>query len=225
MGKPTPHRTPSHPDPNGIVRIIGGDLRGSILAFDVDPRVRPMKDRVREAVFNLLGDDLDQFQAIDLFAGTGALGVEALSRGALGATFFERHFPTARTLEDALERLGLEEYAQVHAGDAFFWARQLLGPNAAQDDLPDRSHPWLVFFSPPYQLYYERRKELKQLVGEFLREAPPGSRIVVESDDRFDPAELPQAEQWQVRTYPPAIIAIFRLAPASDAEPAPSSPS
>src|SRR5919199_1250279 len=76
------------------LRIIGGTLRGRKIKYSGDVRTRPMKDRVREAVFNLLGPQVSGSHAIDLFAGTGALGFEAISRGALRATFIERHYPT-----------------------------------------------------------------------------------------------------------------------------------
>src|SRR6185369_13778531 len=78
------------------LRIIGGKLRGRKLQYSGDLRTRPMKDRVREAVFNLLGPGVKGSHAIDLFAGTGALGLEAISRGAAQATLIERHLPTSR---------------------------------------------------------------------------------------------------------------------------------
>ena len=79
------------------MRIIGGKFRGRKLEYSGDLRTRPMKDRVREALFNLLGNAVEGKIAIDLFAGTGALGLEALSRGASRAVFIERHRPTAQT--------------------------------------------------------------------------------------------------------------------------------
>src|SRR5437868_14777408 len=81
------------------LRIIGGSRRGRKLQYSGDVRTRPMKDRVREAVFNLLGPQIAGSHAIDLFAGTGALGLEAISRGASKATFIERHLPTAKLIE------------------------------------------------------------------------------------------------------------------------------
>ena len=93
----------------GTVRIIGGHLRGRLLPFPVDPRTRPMKDRVREAVFNLVGPTVVGSYAIDLFAGTGVLGIEAVSRGAASATLIERHFPTARAIVDKFGRMWRRE--------------------------------------------------------------------------------------------------------------------
>ena len=81
-------------------RIVGGDLRRRTLAFAPAARTRPMKDRVRESLFDLLGPRVRGAVAIDLFAGTGALGFESISRGAARAVFVERHFPTA----DAIRR-------------------------------------------------------------------------------------------------------------------------
>ena len=81
-----------------------------------------MKDRVREAVFNLLGVQVAGTHAIDLFAGTGALGLEAISRGAIQATFIERHLPTAKLIEQNAAALGIDDRVQVVFGDAFGWS-------------------------------------------------------------------------------------------------------
>src|SRR5262245_27839595 len=89
-------------------RIIGGALRGRKLIYTGDPRTRPMKDRVREALFNRLSTSVRNKHAIDLFAGTGALGLEAMSRGASGATLVDRHFPTAELIRQNAASLGIE---------------------------------------------------------------------------------------------------------------------
>jgi 16S rRNA (guanine966-N2)-methyltransferase len=160
-----------------------------------------MKDRVREAVFNLVGPAVVGGHAIDLFAGTGALGLEALSRGAKHATFIERHFPTADLLRRNVALLGMEKKATVIPGDAFAWfhRRPELG-----------TEPWLVFCSPPYDYYASRGAELRELMAEMIAIAPPGSVFVVEFDKRFEPSRLPQPEQWDIRRYPPAIVGVFR---------------
>ena len=99
-------------EPDGIderiaatLRIIGGKFSRRRLKYTGDPRTRPMKDRVREALFNLVGPSVIGSHAIDLFAGTGALGLEALSRGAARATFIERHYPTADTIKENIASL------------------------------------------------------------------------------------------------------------------------
>src|SRR5271154_2586301 len=98
-------------------RIIGGRLRGKKLFYSGEDRTRPMKDRVREAVFNLLGPSGKGKHALDLFAGTGALGFEALSRGAAAATFVERHFPTAGHIRRTATALGVADRTRVEAAN------------------------------------------------------------------------------------------------------------
>jgi 16S rRNA (guanine(966)-N(2))-methyltransferase RsmD len=180
-------------------RIIGGSLRGRSFKYSGDLRTRPMKDRTREAVFNLLGPAVRGAHAIDLFAGTGALGFEAISRGAARATFIERHFPTARLIEENAALLGVSDKIAVVASDTFFWGRR-------HDPLGDE--PIAVFCSPPYALYEERGPDLVSLIGRLIEEAAAGSRFIVEADEGFDFASLPASEAWNVREYPPAIVGI-----------------
>jgi len=103
------------------LRIIGGSLRRRKLQYSGDLRTRPMKDRVREAVFNLLGTQVTGSQAIDLFAGTGALGLEAISRGATHATFIERHLPTAKLIEQTPPPSVSPTACESSSADAFGW--------------------------------------------------------------------------------------------------------
>jgi 16S rRNA (guanine(966)-N(2))-methyltransferase RsmD len=181
------------------LRIIGGDLRGRKLEYHGDPRTRPMKDRVREAVFNLV--EARGTYAIDLFAGTGALGLEAISRGAVGALLIERHFPTARLISKNAQQLGLEERCRVIPGSALVWGRRPAAPLDA---------PWLVFCSPPYEFYVSQATEMLDLIQRLVAAAPAASTFVVESDERFDLTRLPQAERWETRVYPPAVVSISR---------------
>jgi len=161
-----------------------------------------MKDRVREAIFNLLGPAPIGKHAIDLFAGTGALAFEALSRGALRASLIEQHFPTASVIRQNAALLQVVERCEVYAANTFIWAQRFCA-SAATD-------PWLVFCSPPYAFYVERQAEMLELIGTLAGKAPPGSVLVVESDERFKPELLPQAGEWDVRAYPPAVVSLWR---------------
>ncbi|HEY2893330.1 MAG TPA: RsmD family RNA methyltransferase [Pirellulales bacterium] len=181
------------------LRIVGGTLRGRKLLYSGDERTRPMKERVREAVFNLIGPRVVGTHAIDLFAGTGALGLEALSRGAATATLVEQHFPTADIIRRNVEMLGLAERSEVYPGNAFIWS---------QRQLPPVDRPWLVFSSPPYVFYTEREADMLALLSRLFESAPPASTFVVEADERFDMSHLPHPSGWQIRAYPPAIVAI-----------------
>ena len=185
-----------------MLRIIGGELRRRPLRYDGDPRTRPMKDRVREAVFNLVGPSIRQKHAIDLFAGTGAMGLEAISRGASRATFVEQHFPTARIIEENIRSLDVRDRAQVIPGSAFLWVRN----HGVRPEL--QAAPWVVFCCPPYAFYTERAAEMDRLLRDVLEHAPDNSTFVVESDDRFSTDQLPDPELWEIRQYPPAVIAL-----------------
>lgn len=191
--------------PVGSVRIVGGRWRGRRIAFPVDRRTRPMKDRVREAIFNILGEVVEGAHAIDLFAGTGVLGLEALSRGASCATFFERHRPTAERLRQVAALLGAEG-AEVHVADTLVWIAQAQNLQA----LTHTGQPWLVFCSPPYELYQTAWDRLRPLLERLMCVAPRGSSFVVEAHDRFDTRLLPQPDAWDVRHYPPAQVALWR---------------
>lgn len=183
------------------LRIIGGKFRGRKLHYSGDMRTRPMKDRLREAVFNLVGPDIRGTHAIDLFAGTGALGLEALSRGSLRATLVELHRPTAAIIRQNAAVLGAEELVEIVPGNTFVWVRR-------EPDLGES--PWAVFCSPPYDFFVDRLDEMLELIGQLFERAPQGSVFVVEADDRFDFQRLPDAEQWDVRAYSPAVVGIYR---------------
>ena len=159
-----------------------------------------MKDRVREAVFNVLATAVRGKHAIDLFAGTGALGLEALSRGAIRATFIEQHLPTAAAIRRTVATLGAEAEAEIVVANTFLWFRR--GPELGVV-------PWLVFSSPPYDFYVDRREEMLALFGGLIVAAPPESLVVVESDERFDFGLLPEPQAWDLRPFPPAYVGIY----------------
>ncbi len=229
MAKPTKNKRKKKAEPadSTELRIIGGKLRGSKLRYehlqrDGDPITRPMKHRVREAIFNLISMDSLGKHAIDLFAGTGALGLEALSRGAVSATFIEKHVPTARVIEENIAILDLTERSQLLVTSAFLWGKRNL-PNAefhypeASPPGPSTLLPWLVFCSPPYSFYSERQQEMLDLIEKVLDRAPTESILVVEADTSFDfgllrgdVADSRQENNWLVRSYSPAVVGIWR---------------
>lgn len=188
-------------EPATTMRIIGGKLRGRQFDYSGDPTTRPMKDRVREAVFNLLGSDVEGKWAIDLFAGTGALGFEAVSRGGAGATLIERHFPTAKLLSQNATKLELAEQVEIVTGNTLLWCRE---PKIASPA------PWLVFCSPPYAMYVDQQSELLAALDTLIAKGPPGTILVIESDERFATTDLPPQLVWDVRQYPPAQVGIGR---------------
>jgi 16S rRNA (guanine966-N2)-methyltransferase len=124
----------------GTLRIVAGRLRGRRLRIAPSAPFRPTSERVREALFNILGQDLCGFNVLDLFAGSGAVGFEALSRGARRAVFVESDAKTAARIRESAAELGVEHEARVIIGRAA--------------DVLDRARlggPFHVIFAdPPY---------------------------------------------------------------------------
>lgn len=213
------------------LRVIGGKFKAVHLEYGGDHRVRPMKDRIRESVFNLIGTLTAGRHVIDLFAGTGALAFEALSRGAASATLIEVHFPTARIARRNIAALeekekGIADRIDLTATDVFFWGKGLAETLAVRDgtithgtqlsSFDDRfirlpqDVPWLVFCSPPYDFYVNREGEMLELIETLKRAAPPESLFVIEADGRFDFDRLNvEIAPKKRRSYPPAEIGIF----------------
>jgi 16S rRNA (guanine966-N2)-methyltransferase len=108
-----------------------------------DTRVRPTADRVREAWMSILGAELEGARVLDLFAGSGALGLEALSRGATWVTFVELNPPSLKALEQNIAALNVSDGVTIHRGDAMRYAERL--PEGAFD---------LVLADPPYTIDY-----------------------------------------------------------------------
>ena len=156
------------------MRIVAGRLGGRRFAAPAGDGTRPTSDRVREALFSVLGP-LDGARVLDLFAGSGALGLEALSRGAATATFVESSAAAVSTLRANLEALDLE--AEVRRQDARAFLRNAAAKQRAYD---------LVFVDPPYRLASRLAAELSPLLPPVLA---AGARVVGESDRRA-PLEL-----------------------------------
>ena len=110
------------------MRIIAGTFRGQRLTVPADRRIRPTADRVREAWMSIVGPDLPGARVLDLFAGSGALGLEALSRGAAHATFVELAPQSLATLKRNIATLGVADRATVLRGDAVRWVTRYDGP-------------------------------------------------------------------------------------------------
>lgn len=128
---------------NGRCRIIGGKWRGRIIKFDPADGLRPTTDRIRETVFNWLQPYIFQCRCLDVFAGSGALGFEALSRGAKHAVFIEQNKKTVKRLEDNIRTLAIENVSVYHQ-DALGWLQTTEVVKSEGDKFD------LVFLDPPY---------------------------------------------------------------------------
>lgn len=163
------------------VRIIGGGWRGRRVSFPDIPGLRPTPDRVRETLFNWLQDRIAGARCLDLFAGSGALGLEALSRGAKELVFVEQAVAAARALQEQLIRFGGQARAQVVEMGA---ARYLRSVAQAFD---------IVFLDPPFG-----RDALAEYVpmldvGQWLK---PGALVYLENEKKAGVPPLPA--HWQL---------------------------
>jgi 16S rRNA (guanine(966)-N(2))-methyltransferase RsmD len=123
------------------MRVIGGKYRGRRLSAPAGLEVRPTSDRLRETLFNILAPRIEGSLFLDLCAGTGAVGIEALSRGALGAVFIDRSRRSAAAIEANLKTAGIKEGAVVKVRDAESALKRLAEDSMKFD---------IVFFDPPY---------------------------------------------------------------------------
>jgi 16S rRNA (guanine966-N2)-methyltransferase len=159
------------------MRVIAGRLGGRRLKAPKGTNTRPTSDRVREALFAMLGD-VEGANVLDLFAGSGALGIEALSRGARGVVFVERDPSAVRILSANLDALGISRQAvEVRRVDAALALRSAQVSKETYD---------LVFIDPPYRQAPEWGTELSGTLPSLLAS---DARVVVESDRRA-PLEL-----------------------------------
>jgi len=183
------------------VRIVGGSLSGRVLRAPPGAATRPTSEKVREAMFNILGNimgSLEGAHVLDLFAGSGALGIEALSRGAAHATFVDAGKPALASVRGNLRELGLETRAVVVAGDAVAQAARLV-PAA----------PWrLVFVDPPYRSDLATRAVLA-IPGERLA---PDAVIVIEHDRHNAPPDaLGSLLRTDQRRYGDTMVSFFEV--------------
>src|SRR5437868_5245879 len=107
------------------IRIVAGALRGRKLTCEVNPNLRPTPQMVREALFSILGNAVPELPFYDVFAGTGVIGLEALSRGASSAEFIERDFRLGQEIDRHLKAFGFAGAGTVRRADAYRWAEHL----------------------------------------------------------------------------------------------------
>ena len=144
------------------MRVIGGEFRSRRLKTLPGRALRPTPDRLRESLFSVLGPRINGCVFLDAYAGCGAVGIEALSRGASCAVFIEKHWAAARLIEENLRSLGAESRAQVLCGPVLKHLRRLEAD--------------IVFIDPPYDL----EREYGQAMW-LLAERPPGLAIAQHS--------------------------------------------
>src|SRR6516162_383159 len=182
------------------MRVVGGRLRGRVLASPNTAAIRPTADRLREALFNILahayGDPVTGVRVLDLFAGTGALGIEALSRGAAFALFIDAGVEARALLRENVTALGLGGQSRIFRRDATkLGAMQAIAPFS------------LVFLDPPYGQGLAEESLASAREGGWLA---PGALIVVEEAVRSRFAAPEHFEELERRSYDETEFVILR---------------
>jgi 16S rRNA (guanine(966)-N(2))-methyltransferase RsmD len=193
------------------VRIVAGSLRGRKLTVVVHEGMRPTPQMVREAFFSILGNAIPDRVFYDVFAGTGVVGLEAVSRGASSARLIEKDARQVTDIQKYVDQFGVSDKVQVLKADAYRWAERWLAPKA----------PVNIFLSPPFPDLNEKPDEFLALVRLLVEKAPDESVVTIQVEADFPFAQLPNPTRWDVRTYGRNMLLILvKGEPPPEAEPA-----
>jgi 16S rRNA (guanine966-N2)-methyltransferase len=173
------------------IRIVAGSLRGRRLACEVNENLRPTPQMVREAFFSILGNAIPGRPFVDIFAGTGVVGIEALSRGASCVHLVERDPQLARSIEANLRTFNLARQAKLYRTDAYRWAAAWLAPK----------EPVNFFLSPPFADLTHKTDDLFGAIRQLQEKVADDSIIVVQAERGSPLDEAEFVQNWEVRRY------------------------
>jgi 16S rRNA (guanine966-N2)-methyltransferase len=188
-----------------LMRVIAGKYRSRVLKGPGKLHLRPTSDRLRETLFNVLGAAVEDSLFVDLFAGTGAIGIEAISRGARETIFIESHAAGARLVRQNLESLGIRPGAEVIEADVVKGLEKLASRHLAAD---------FIFLDPPYEREEEYARVLEFLDASHLV-APHGIVIVEHRNSEPLPDRFTRLECTRVLEQGDASLTFYRLAAAA----------
>ena len=179
------------------MRVISGSAKGRRLRTLKGLQVRPTTDRVKEAVFNLLGPDWEGLRVLDLFAGSGALGIEALSRGAAYAVFVDKASPSLGVIQSNLDACGFADRARLIRADAI----RFLHAKTEQDRFD------AIFADPPYDSGLAGR--CLEAVGRFVALSDSGRMIVEHSRREALPERVENLTVRTERSYGDTTVTVY----------------
>lgn len=183
------------------MRIIAGDFRARKLLGPATNLTRPVTDRVKQSIFDILTPLLPGAVVYDCFAGTGSMGLECLSRGAARVTFFETDGSAVARLRSNIQTLGVESRSTIIAADLFKHLQNSTSTAPAT----------LSFLDPPYRFLRERAQDLQQLAIDLSRgHLATGATVAFRHDARDELALLP-LHRYDVRTYGRITVEFLRM--------------
>lgn len=192
------------------MRVIAGEFRGRTILAPASDVTRPVTDRVKQSVFDILMPWMAGAVVYDCFSGTGSMGLECLSRGASHATFFEADKSAGTLLKKNIATLEVEGRSTVIAGDLFHWfaAKGPAGGKPAD----------LIFLDPPYRFLRERSAELRSLAIAFAEKHLAADGLVIFRHDAADALPLPTLVVRDERKYGSMTVELLGAANAGEGE-------
>lgn len=194
------------------LRIVAGELRGRKVTCDVHEDLRPTPQKVREALFSILGHAVPRRAFFDVFAGTGVNGLEAISRGASEAIFIERDPHLADDIERYLRNFGVADRGRLLRADVYRWIDRWRPPQTSVN----------VFVSPPFEDYELRQDALLSLVPSLERKLVDGSVLVLQGEDTPGFQKLLELHEWDLRKYGRNLLAFWVKGEDAPAEETPA---
>ena len=180
------------------MRIIAGEFRGRKIKQPESAEVRPTKDRIRESVFNMIAELVPDCRVLDLFAGSGAYGLEALSRGAREAVFVEKGKENSEVIKENIRTLDVGDRSKVITSDVFRILEGLKGEKEAFD---------LVFVDPPYSKNMAKKTLLKVNHYDILNHS--GLLIIEHHKNEPLPGSEGDVSILKEKTYGNIIISVY----------------
>ena len=185
------------------MRIIAGEHRGRNLVPPPGDATRPITDRAKQSLFDVLSPLIDDAVVYDCFCGTGSMGLECLSRGALSATFFDADRGALTGLRKNIDALRVTDRARVMSGDLFKLTKTMPVPAKAS----------ILFVDPPYRFLVQQPEPLRQLAGTLLDRHAADGALFVFRHDTADTLALPGLVVEDVRVYGSMTIELLRRVP------------
>jgi 16S rRNA (guanine(966)-N(2))-methyltransferase RsmD len=190
------------------LRIVAGSLKGRKLRCIVSPTLRPTPQMVREALFSILGNAVPDRPFFDVFAGTGVVGLEALSRGAASVTFVERDFRLIAELEQHIAAFRVSDQARIARADVYRWIERFEPP----------AKPITLFLSPPFADLQDKCDELLDVIRKVQQRTTEDSVLVLQSEKTALLDHLPDRASWDERRYGRNHL-LFWVKPSNSAAP------
>jgi 16S rRNA (guanine966-N2)-methyltransferase len=193
------------------MRIIAGQFRGRKLLPPDSDTTRPITDRAKQSLFDILNPLIPGALVYDCFAGTGSMGLECLSRGAEKVLFFEADRSAAARLRRNIQTLSVEKQSQVIAGDLFTWFGRHCGAGVS----PATPAADLLFLDPPYCFLKEHPEKLQQLAVQLTRHHLSPNATLIFRHDAADTLTLPGLNPYDMRAYGKMAIELLRMEAAN----------